>query len=69
LGAAPPSGQSALPAPTSPTAKVQIVSTQPEFPVRCCTAHAPAIRTDSETAIATNASKYKMLIQKPTNRR
>ena len=35
-----------------PSEKVQMVSTQPELPVRCCTTQAPVIRTDSETAIA-----------------
>ena len=48
VGAAPPAGHSALPAPTSPSENVQMVSTQPELPVRCCTAHAPAISTDSD---------------------
>jgi len=57
LGAAPPIGQSAPPAPTSPTAKVQIVSTQPELPVRCCTTQAKVIRIDSDSAIATRASR------------
>ena len=37
------------PAPIRPSAKVQIVSTQPELPVRCCTTQATAIRTESET--------------------
>jgi hypothetical protein len=41
--AAPATGQSALPASTRPSAKVQMVSTQPELPVRCCTTQAPAI--------------------------
>jgi hypothetical protein len=36
FGASPPTGQSALAAPTSPTENVQTVSTQPELPVRCC---------------------------------
>jgi hypothetical protein len=36
-----------------------MVSTQPELPVRCCTSQAPAIKTDSESAIAASASKYK----------
>ena len=31
--------------------KVQIVSTQPELPVRCCTSQAPAIRIESATAM------------------
>src|SRR5262249_29141306 len=44
-------GHSALPAPTKPTAKVQIVSTQPELPVRCCTTQANAIRIASESAM------------------
>ena len=42
-----------------------MVSTQPELPVRCCTSQAPAIRTDSETAIAASASRYKMVMQNP----
>ena len=51
LGAAPATGHSALPAPTRPTEKVQMVSTQPELPVRCCTIQATAIRTDSDSAM------------------
>ena len=68
FGAAPPTGHSALAAPTSPTANVQMVSTQPELPVRCCTIQAPAIRIDSDTAIAASASRYKIVMQKPVNR-
>jgi hypothetical protein len=57
FGAAPPTGHSALPAPVSPSEIVQMVSTQPELPLRCCTAHAPAISTDSATAMAASASR------------
>jgi hypothetical protein len=42
-----------------------MVSTQPELPVRCCTSQAPAIRADSESAIAASASKYKTVMQSP----
>jgi len=55
------SGQSALAAPTRPTAKVQIVSTQPELPVRCCTTQAPAIRIESDSAIAASATRYETI--------
>jgi hypothetical protein len=48
-----------LAAPTSPSENVQMVSTQPELPVRCCTIHAPAISADSESAIAAIAQRYK----------
>ena len=65
LGAAPPTGQSALPAPTSPTAKVQMVSTQPELPLCCCTTQAKAIRIDSDSAIAMRDSRYKTVIRNP----
>jgi hypothetical protein len=65
LGAAPATGHSALPTPTRPSEKVQMVSTQPELPVRCCTRKAPAIRSDSETAMAASASRYKMVMQNP----
>ena len=68
FGAAPATGHSALPAPTSPSEKVQIVSTQPELPVRCCTSQAPAIRTDSDSAIAAKASRYKIIMQMPAKR-
>src|SRR6266700_221545 len=62
FGAIPAIGQSALPAPTSPTEKVQMVSTQPELPVRCWTTQANAIRSVSETAIAAAALRYKTVI-------
>ena len=65
FGPAPPIGHSALPAPTRPTANVQIVSTQPELPVRCCTTQAKAIRTHSDNAIASSAQRYTMVIWKP----
>jgi hypothetical protein len=55
------SGQSALAAPTRPTENVQIVSTQPELPVRCCTTQAPAIRIESDSAIAASATKYEII--------
>jgi putative hemolysin len=42
-----------------------MVSTQPELPVRCCTAHASAISTESATAIQVSASRYKMVMQNP----
>ena len=62
-----PIGHNALPAPLSPTDNVQMVSTQPELPVRCCTIHAPAIRTDSDSAMATSASRYKLAMRNPAN--
>src|SRR5689334_13145771 len=65
FGAAPPIGHSALPAPTSPTEKVQIVSTQPELPVRCCTIQAPAIRIEREAAIRTRAARRVSAMQIP----
>ena len=61
LGSRPATGHSALPAPTSPSENVQMVSTQPELPVRCCTIQAPAIRSDSDSAIAASASRYKVI--------
>ena len=64
LGAAPATGHSALPAPTSPSEKVQMVSTQPELPVRCCTTQATAIRIDSDSAIAASAPRYTIVMQK-----
>jgi len=64
FGAANAGGQSALAAPTRPTENVQMVSTQPELPVRCCTIQAPAIRTESAAAIAGSAVKYET-IQNP----
>ena len=45
-----------------------MVSTQPELPVRCCTIQAPAIRTDSDSAIAASASRYKQSCKKPVKR-
>src|SRR5260370_9842758 len=60
-------GHSALPAPVRPSEKVQMVSTQPELPVRCCTRKAPEIRIDSETAMAPSASRYKMVMQNPAS--
>src|SRR5471032_3395316 len=68
FGALPETGHSALPAPVSPTENVQMVSTQPELPVRCCTIQATAIRIESDSAIASRASKYKTTMQKPVNR-
>jgi hypothetical protein len=44
------------------------VSTQPELPVRCCTAHAPVIRIDRHSAMTASASRCKMTMQKPANR-
>jgi len=61
FGVVPAIGQSALAAPTSPSENVQIVSTQPELPVRCCTIHAPPMRIESESAIAASASRYKVI--------
>ena len=58
FGGLPATGHNALPAPTSPSENVQMVSTQPELPVRCCTIQAPAISTDRDSAIAASASKY-----------
>ena len=55
-GAMPPTGHSALPAPTRPSEKVQMVSTQPELPVRCCTPQATAIRAAKTTAMAASAA-------------
>ena len=57
FGAAPPIGHSALPAPVSPTENVQMVSTQPELPVRCCTSQAIVIRSESDSAIPAKASR------------
>src|SRR5262245_56527296 len=65
FGAAPAIGHSALPAPTSPSENVQMVSTQPELPVRCCTAQAPAIRMERETAIRTRAARKVSVMQNP----
>jgi len=65
LAAAPSTSHSVLPAPTRPSAKVQMAPTQPELPVRCCTTQAPAIRIDSDTAMAASASRYKMVMQNP----
>jgi hypothetical protein len=65
FGEAPATGQSAEPAPTRPSENVQIVSTQPELPVRCCTSHAPVIRIDNDTAIAASASRYKIVMKSP----
>jgi hypothetical protein len=45
-------GHSALPAPTTPSEKIQMVSTRPELPVRCCTIQAIAIRIESDSATA-----------------
>lgn len=66
--AVPATGQSALPAPTRPSAKVQMVSTQPELPVHCCTTQAPAIRIASETAMAASAPRYRTVMQNPKYR-
>lgn len=41
-----------------------MVSTQPEFPVRCCPIQAIAIRIDSDTAIPASASRYPSVVQK-----
>ena len=68
LGAAPATGHSAEPAPTKPSENVQIVSTQPELPVRCCTSQAPAIRIDMDTAIKTSASRYRIVMESPDKR-
>src|SRR5437667_11129222 len=70
VGTVAPIGQSAPAAPTRPTDKVQIVSTQPELPLRCCTTQASAIRTDSDSAmtdsdIAPTAPRSKTLLAKP----
>jgi hypothetical protein len=64
FGAAPPIGHSALPAPVSPTENVQMVSTQPELPVRCRTIQASDMRIESDTAIRASASKATMITQK-----
>ena len=48
-----------------PRENVQMVSTQPELPVRCCTSQAPTVRTDSESAVAASASKYRTVMQSP----
>lgn len=65
FGAAPADGHSALPAPTAPTEKVQMVSIQPEFPVRCCTIQAMAIRIESDIAIPARTSRYETDMQNP----
>jgi hypothetical protein len=59
-----PIGHSALAAPTSPIAKVQIVSTRPALPVRCWTSHAPAMVIESESAIPASAAGPE-IIQNP----
>jgi hypothetical protein len=56
-GNAPAIGQSAPAAPTRSTDKVQIVSTQPELPVRCCTTQATAIKAESDSAMAAMAPR------------
>jgi len=61
FGAVFSSGQSELPAPTKPTENVQMVSTQPELPVRRCTTQAPAIRTESASAITASAARYETI--------
>src|SRR5436190_24158089 len=58
-------GHSALAAPTRPSEKVQMVSTQPELPVRCCTRKAPAIRIEREAAIRTRAARQVSVMQIP----
>ena len=55
-GAPPSIGASAEAAPTSPSENVQMVSTQPELPVFCCTTQASAISTDSASAMPASAS-------------
>src|SRR5579871_2065881 len=60
FGASPATGHNAAPAPTKPTENVQMVSTQPELPVRCCTTQAPIIKIESEAAMATSAPKYEI---------
>jgi hypothetical protein len=42
-----------------------MMSIQPEFPVCCRTSQPLAISTDSDTAIAASASRYKTVMQKP----
>ena len=54
LGAAPPIGHHPLAAPTGPSEKV-----------RCRTTQAPAIRTESDTAIAASTRKYKGVMKNP----
>ena len=49
------SGTSAQATPTNPTPKVQTVSIQPEFPVRCSTAQASDITSDKPAAMASSA--------------
>ena len=39
-----------------------MVSTQPELPVRCCTTQAQAIKTQSDSAIASSAQRYTIVI-------
>ena len=50
---------------TRPSENVQTVSTRPELPVRCCTTQAPAISTESDTAIAASVWKYKGAMKNP----
>lgn len=59
-----PIGHSALAAPTSPIAKVQIVSTRPALPVRCWTSHPPAMVIESKSAIPASAAGPE-IIQNP----
>ena len=46
---------SAATAPTSPNRERQMVSTQPELPVRCCTIQAAAISAQSGVGMTTSA--------------
>ncbi len=62
FGAVPAIGHSALATPTSPRENVQMVSTQPEFPVHCCTSQAMAISTESDTAMAISPSRNKAIM-------
>src|SRR5258707_12705587 len=54
--AVPAIGHNARPSPTTPTEKVQMISTRPELPVRRCAIQAMAISTESDIMIATSAS-------------
>ena len=58
FGLAPSTGHSAEPAPTRPSEKVQMVSTQPELPVRCWMTQAPAISRHSDSAMKNSAFRY-----------
>ena len=48
-----------------PSETVQIASTQPALPVLGYTIQVPAIRTESKTATAASASRYRTVMKNP----